>query len=311
MKNNLIKTLLTLSLLLLTITASVIGFFEREKIDTLNNGFKILGNNDITLDYGNKYIEEGYIAVLNGKDLKNDVKVINNINDNKLGEYDIEYTLKYKRYNKTLKRKIKIIDKEPPVLTLSDKEIYCTIQEKCDDIKYTAIDNYDGDITSKVKIESNVDINKKGTYDIKYTVEDSSGNKKEEIVKAHVTTKDENTYIEVKISTQKLVYYVKKKPVFTTDVTTGLNGATKLGNFRVNKKARNTYLVTKKYKSFVKYWIGYDGRSYGIHDASWRKKFGGKIYLTNGSHGCVNVPTSSAQKLYSMVEVGTPVYIKR
>lgn len=311
MKNNLIKTLLTLSLLLLTITASVIGFFEREKIDTLNNGFKILGNNDITLDYGNKYIEEGYIAVLNGKDLKNDVKVINNINDNKLGEYDIEYTLKYKRYNKTLKRKIKIIDKEPPVLTLSDKEIYCTIQEKCDDIKYTAIDNYDGDITSKVKIESNVDINKKGTYDIKYTVEDSNGNKKEEIVKAHVTTKDENTYIEVKISAQKLVYYVKKKPVFTTDVTTGLNGATKLGNFRVNKKARNTYLVTKKYKSFVKYWIGYDGRSYGIHDASWRKKFGGKIYLTNGSHGCVNVPTSSAQKLYSMVEVGTPVYIKR
>lgn len=311
MKNNLIKTLLTLSFLLLTITASVIGFFEREKIDTLNNGFKILGNNDITLDYGNKYIEEGYIAVLNGKDLKNDVKVINNINDNKLGEYDIEYTLKYKRYNKTLKRKVKIIDKEPPVLTLSDKEIYCTLQEKCDDIKYTAIDNYDGDITSKVKIESNVDINKKGTYDIKYTVEDSSGNKKEEIVKAHVTTKDENTYIEVKISTQKLVYYVKKKPVFTTDVTTGLNGATKLGNFRVNKKARNTYLVTKKYKSFVKYWIGYDGRSYGIHDASWRKKFGGKIYLTNGSHGCVNVPTSSAQKLYSLVEVGTPVYIKR
>lgn len=311
MKNNLIKTLLTLSFLLLTITASVIGFFEREKIDTLNNGFKILGNNDITLDYGNKYIEEGYIAVLNGKDLKNDVKVINNINDNKLGEYDIEYTLKYKRYNKTLKRKVKIIDKEPPVLTLSDKEIYCTLQEKCDDIKYTAIDNYDGDITSKVKIESNVDINKKGPYDIKYTVEDSSGNKKEEIVKAHVTTKDENTYIEVKISTQKLVYYVKKKPVFTTDVTTGLNGATKLGNFRVNKKARNTYLVTKKYKSFVKYWIGYDGRSYGIHDASWRKKFGGKIYLTNGSHGCVNVPTSSAQKLYSLVEVGTPVYIKR
>lgn len=311
MKNNLIKTLLTLSFLLLTITASVIGFFEREKIDTLNNGFKILGNNDITLDYGNKYIEEGYIAVLNGKDLKNDVKVINNIDDNKLGEYNIEYTLKYKRYNKTLKRKVKIIDKEPPVLTLSDKEIYCTLQEKCDDIKYTAIDNYDGDITSKVKIESNVDINKKGTYDIKYTVEDSSGNKKEEIVKAHVTTKDENTYIEVKISTQKLVYYVKKKPVFTTDVTTGLNGATKLGNFRVNKKARNTYLVTKKYKSFVKYWIGYDGRSYGIHDASWRKKFGGKIYLTNGSHGCVNVPTSSAQKLYSMVEVGTPVYIKR
>ena len=311
MKNNLIKILVTMSFLLLTITASVIGFFEQEKIDTLESGFKILGSNNITLEYGNNYIEEGYAAELDGKDYKNEVKIINNIDNNKIGEYDIEYTLKYKKYNKTLKRKVKIVDNEAPKITLSDKEIYCTIKEKCDNITYTARDNYDGDITTKVKVDSNVDINTKGNYEIKYSVEDSSGNKTEEIAKVHVTTKDENTYIEVKISTQKLVYYVKKKAVFTTDVTTGLNGATKLGNFRVNKKAKNTYLVTKKYKTFVKYWIGYDGRSYGIHDASWRKKFGGKIYLTKGSHGCVNVPTSSAEKLFSMVEVGTPVYIKR
>lgn len=311
MKNNLVKILLTMSFLILTITASVIGFFEREKIDALESGFKILGSNDVTLDYGNNYVEEGYVAEFNGKDYKNEVKIINNIDNTKVGAYDIEYTLQYKKYNKTLKRKVTIVDTKAPTLNISDKEIYCTIKEKCDDITYTAMDNYDGDITDKVKVESTVDINKKGNYEIKYTVEDSSGNKAEETVKVHVTTKDENTYIEVKISTQKLVYYIKKKPVFTTDVTTGLNGATKLGNFRVNKKARNTYLVTKKYKSFVKYWIGYDGRSYGIHDASWRKKFGGKIYLTNGSHGCVNIPTKAAEKLYSMVEVGTPVYIKR
>ena len=279
MKNNLIKILVTMSFLLLTIIASVIGFFEQEKIDTLESGFKILGSNNITLEYGNNYIEEGYAAELDGKDYKNEVKIINNIDNNKIGEYDIEYTLKYKKYNKTLKRKVKIVDNEAPKIILSDKEIYCTIKEKCDDIIYNAIDNYDGDITTKVKVDSNVDINTKGNYEIKYSVEDSSGNKTEEIAKVHVTT--------------------------------GLNGATKLGNFRVNKKVKNTYLVTKKYKTFVKYWIGYDGRSYGIHDASWRKKFGGKIYLTNGSHGCVNVPTSSAEKLFSMVEVGTPVYIKR
>ena len=279
MKNNLIKILVTMSFLLLTIIASVIGFFEQEKIDTLESGFKILGSNNITLEYGNNYIEEGYAAELDGKDYKNEVKIINNIDNNKIGEYDIEYTLKYKKYNKTLKRKVKIVDNEAPKITLSDKEIYCTIKEKCDNITYTARDNYDGDITTKVKVDSNVDINTKGNYEIKYSVEDSSGNKTEEIAKVHVTT--------------------------------GLNGATKLGNFRVNKKVKNTYLVTKKYKTFVKYWIGYDGRSYGIHDASWRKKFGGKIYLTNGSHGCVNVPTSSAEKLFSMVEVGTPVYIKR
>ncbi|UKI58973.1 MAG: L,D-transpeptidase [Clostridium sp.] len=37
-----------------------------------------------------------------------------------------------------------------------------------------------------------------------------------------------------------------------------------------------------------------------------------EIYIkTNGSHGCVNVPTNMAAKLYSLIEIGTPVYIKR
>ena len=193
MKNNLIKILVTMSFLLLTITASVIGFFEQEKIDTLESGFKILGSNNITLEYGNNYIEEGYAAELDGKDYKNEVKIINNIDNNKIGEYDIEYTLKYKKYNKTLKRKVKIVDNEAPKITLSDKEIYCTIKEKCDNITYTARDNYDGDITTKVKVDSNVDINTKGNYEIKYCVEDSSGNKTEEIAKVHVTTKDKSS----------------------------------------------------------------------------------------------------------------------
>ncbi len=65
--------------------------------------------------------------------------------------------------------------------------------------------------------------------------------------------------------------------------------------------------ILELYLNIIYFGNGY----YGIHDASWRKKFGGKIYQTNGSHGCVNVPTSSAEKLFSMVEVGTPVYIKR
>ena len=57
--------------------------------------------------------------------------------------------------------------------------------------------------------------------------------------------------------------------------------------------------------------MAYSGNSYGIHDASWRNKFGGTIYKSNGSHGCVNVPTDVAAKLYQRIEVGTPVYIKR
>ena len=45
----------------------------------------------------------------------------------------------------------------------------------------------------------------------------------------------------------------------------------------------------------------------GIHDASWRKEFGREIYLTDGSHGCINTPLEKVRELYDMVEIGTPV----
>ena len=45
----------------------------------------------------------------------------------------------------------------------------------------------------------------------------------------------------------------------------------------------------------------------GIHDATWRKEFGGEIYKTNGSHGCINTPLEIMTELYDLVEIGTPV----
>ena len=49
----------------------------------------------------------------------------------------------------------------------------------------------------------------------------------------------------------------------------------------------------------------------GLHDASWRRKFGGNIYLKDGSHGCVNMPSDKASDLYENVEVGTKVLVHK
>ena len=62
------------------------------------------------------------------------------------------------------------------------------------------------------------------------------------------------------------------------------------------------------YASPVKYWMPFYG-NYGIHDASWRSSFGGDIYLTNGSHGCVNTPRDAMQVIFENVEKGTPVVL--
>ena len=56
----------------------------------------------------------------------------------------------------------------------------------------------------------------------------------------------------------------------------------------------------------MKYWMPVVG-NVGIHDADWRRDFGGEIYLTNGSHGCINTPPDVMSELYELVEKGTPV----
>lgn len=283
---------------------------ENEYTSILNE-FTLNGNDKIVLEYNNKYDEDGYKYFLRGKDYSSNIKVTDNVDYSKIGNYEILYTLNIDNHEKILKRNIDIVDNTPPVITLNKEELYCTINEECEKIFYKAEDNYDKDITDKVKIENNVKNDTLGDYEIKYTVSDSSNNKIEKIVKVHITNKFDHTYIKVSINNQKLYYYKYNKLVLETDVTTGKYNATKTGNFKIRNKVRNTYLATKRYKSFVKYWMAYDDNTYGLHDASWRREFGGNIYKTNGSHGCVNIPTDKMKELYYMVEVGTPVYITR
>ena len=45
----------------------------------------------------------------------------------------------------------------------------------------------------------------------------------------------------------------------------------------------------------------------GMHDAKWRSSFGGTIYKTGGSHGCINLPPSVAKTIFDNISAGTPV----
>ena len=45
-----------------------------------------------------------------------------------------------------------------------------------------------------------------------------------------------------------------------------------------------------KYISYVRYWMPFIDNSHALHDADWRSSFGGDIYLSFGSHGCINLP---------------------
>ena len=88
-------------------------------------------------------------------------------------------------------------DTEKPKIELfGDKEITLTVGDTYNELGAMAMDNVDGDITTKIKISGKVDTKVAGTYTIKYTASDSAKNKasitrtiivKEKIVEKPVT----------------------------------------------------------------------------------------------------------------------------
>lgn len=109
------------------------------------------GNTNIKLDYMEKYNELGYKATYMGKDVTNEVKVTGVVNENKLGTYDIVYEADG-IFKRKITRHVTVTDKSGPVISLEENsDIYLCPGSKYDgDTKYSALDNYDGDVTSSV-----------------------------------------------------------------------------------------------------------------------------------------------------------------
>lgn len=119
------------------------------------------------------------------------------------------------------------------------------------------------------------------------------------------------TYIEVDMTAQKLYFYQDYELKLESGVVTGnmrLNHDTPAMIASIYYMQKNRVLRGENYASFVYYWMAFY-RGYGLHDATWRREseFGTDRYLTNGSHGCVNLPKNVAAQLYDYIEIGTPV----
>ena len=60
------------------------------------------------------------------------------------------------------------------------------------------------------------------------------------------------------------------------------------------------------YETPVTYWMPFNG-GIGFHDAAWRESFGGVIFQSSGSHGCINMPLDMAALMYENIYAGFPV----
>ena len=125
-----------------------------------------------------------------------------------------------------------------------------------------------------------------------------------------------NTYVEIDLTGQHVYMIQEGTLVWDAPCVTGnvsKNYTTPEGIYGLTYKEQDRILRGKKkadgsyeYESHVDYWMPFNG-GIGLHDATWRGNFGGTIYQTNGSHGCINLPPDRAAILYSLVYKGMPV----
>ena len=125
-----------------------------------------------------------------------------------------------------------------------------------------------------------------------------------------------DTYVELDLSRQRVWMYVNGECVLETPCVTGnvaQGYSTPAGIYYLTYKTMNATLEGynydgSTYSTPVTYWMPFNG-GIGFHDATWRGSFGGNIYMTNGSHGCVNLPYWAASTLYSYINTSIPIIL--
>ena len=123
----------------------------------------------------------------------------------------------------------------------------------------------------------------------------------------------DDRFVSVDIEKQEVkIIDEEGKLVLKTSCVTGNESNSSLrsdrGVFEIYMKDADRYLRGPGYSTHVNYFAAYNGGE-GLHDACWRSSFGGDIYKTDGSHGCINLPVDVAPKVYKNVKIGTKVIV--
>lgn len=175
------------------LTYVVDGLFKKEVVRTvevkdISKPVIEISNDDVYLCPGSKYKKEDVKAYDNydgdiSKNVLVDIKddrVIYSVKDSSGNDFEVV-------------KKLIFEDKEKPIINLNGgNHSYAFLNEDFKDPGYSANDNCGGDISQHVKVSSSVNISKSGTYDIKYSVSDASGNSTDVIRKVVVSERGKN-----------------------------------------------------------------------------------------------------------------------
>lgn len=116
---------------------------------------------------------------------------------------------------------------------------------------------------------------------------------------------DEERWIDVSLSEQRVTAYEGQTPLQSYLVSTGLpQTPTPVGQFRIWVKFRYDDMAGEDYFLEDVPFVMYFYQGYGFHGVWWHANWGSPM-----SHGCVNQPNEMAEWLFNFAEVGTLVNV--
>jgi peptidoglycan/xylan/chitin deacetylase (PgdA/CDA1 family) len=166
---------LLIAVAMMTFLAVAVVFFFI--VNQWSISMTLTGEDTLTLEYGTQYEEQGAEARFHGSLLFKDgwsvpVTISGEVDTSKIGTYTITYSAEKFRWKAAISRVVNVQDTQPPVITLTeDPDHYTLPGEDYEEEGFTAIDDYDGDLTDQV-----VRTVRKDKGKVYYSVKDSSGN---------------------------------------------------------------------------------------------------------------------------------------
>lgn len=169
------KRILPAVLALVLLLAAALGWFLYANEFTLT--IQLAGEPEMLVEYGKGYEEPGAEAVLSGRWLFRSgvvpkdvlVELQTDLQENVMGKYTVTYSAEYLGLTATARRSLRVVDTVSPIITLKKTDNTILPGQPYEEEGFVAVDNYDGNLTDRVKRTVEADV-------ITYTVMDSSGN---------------------------------------------------------------------------------------------------------------------------------------
>jgi cell wall-associated NlpC family hydrolase len=147
--------------------------------DTTAPTIKLKSGATVKLDYGKTFNYKDYFEIKDNYDKDVTIKLDGTIDSKKDGEQTVTLTATDQSNNQSSQKiTVEVTDISAPKITLSSSKVTIKEGQSFNSKKYltSAIDNKDGDLTSKVSIDGKVNTDKAGTYTVTYKVSDTEGN---------------------------------------------------------------------------------------------------------------------------------------